>query len=83
MSKHTLFLIGFNSSLFDDPYTINRLYKLVGDNAEHIITDFELKKFGRVFNIDNCFLIIGRNKIDGENFQKLFKKSNNFYLIIT
>jgi len=42
----TLFLIGFNSSLFDDPYTINRLYKLVGNNAEHIITDFELKKFG-------------------------------------
>ncbi len=44
---------------------------------------FELIKFGRVFNIDNCFLIIGRNKIDSENFQKLFKKSNNFYLIIT
>jgi len=43
---NTLFLIGFNSSLFDDPYTINRAYKLIGDAAEYFITDFTLKRYG-------------------------------------
>ena len=42
----TLFLIGFNSLLFDDPYTINRAYKLMGNQAEYFITDFTLKRYG-------------------------------------
>ena len=42
----TIFLIGFNNSLFDDPYTVNRLFKLVGKDAERYITDFTLKKYG-------------------------------------
>ncbi len=42
----TLFLIGFNSMLFDDPYTINRAFKLLGDEAEYHITDFTLKRYG-------------------------------------
>ena len=40
--------MGFNSSLFDDPYTINRLIKLIGeDNAYKYISDFEVKKYGK------------------------------------
>jgi len=42
----TLFLIGFNSALFDDPYTVNRAFKLLGESAEYYITDFTLKRYG-------------------------------------
>jgi DNA polymerase elongation subunit (family B) len=49
---NTLFLIGFNSKLFDDPYTINRLIKLVGEKqAYKIISDFTVKKYG-LFNFE-------------------------------
>jgi len=45
----TLFLIGFNSSRFDDPYTINRLIKLIGEeNAFKIISNFSIKKYGQI-----------------------------------
>ena len=44
----TLFLIGFNSMIFDDPYTINRLTKLIGrEKADNIISMFILKRFGQ------------------------------------
>ncbi len=49
----TLFLIGFNSMLFDDPYTINRAFKLMGDQAEYFITDFNLKRYGD-FNFEQA-----------------------------
>jgi len=42
----TLFLIGFNSNMFDDPYTINRAFKLFNSTAESYITDFTLKRYG-------------------------------------
>jgi DNA polymerase elongation subunit (family B) len=43
----TFYLIGFNSKLFDDLYTINRLFQLVGkDEALRIITDFDIRFFG-------------------------------------
>jgi len=49
---NTLFLIGFNSMLFDDPYTVNRLIKLVGEQkAYQIISDFIVKRYG-VFSIE-------------------------------
>lgn len=43
----TMFLIGFNSSLFDDPYTINRGKKLLKTDFNNIISEFgELNKYG-------------------------------------
>jgi len=48
-SLGTLFLIGFNSSRFDDPYTINRLIQLYGESkAFSIISDFSIKKYGQM-----------------------------------
>lgn len=49
----TLILMGFNSSMFDDPYIINRTIKNFGEeNANSIITDFgEIKKFGKKYSI--------------------------------
>jgi len=39
--EQSLFLIGFNSSLFDDPYTLNRLIGMVGMNkAAEIVSAF-------------------------------------------
>ena len=45
---NTLFLIGFNNMIFDDPYTINRLTKLIGaDKVPLIVSEFGiLEKFG-------------------------------------
>ncbi len=46
-SLDSLFLIGFNSSLFDDPYVVNRGLNLVGPNIYEYISEFgEVKKFG-------------------------------------
>lgn len=44
---YSLFLIGFNSSLFDDPYVVNRGLSLVGERIYNIISEFgEVQKFG-------------------------------------
>jgi len=52
LSLSTLFLIGFNSMIFDDPYTLNRLIKIVGEQrAYQIISDFIVKRYG-AFNIE-------------------------------
>jgi len=41
----TLVLIGFNSMIFDDPYTINRLSSLIGkDKANMVVSQFILKR---------------------------------------
>jgi DNA polymerase elongation subunit (family B) len=43
----TLFLIGFNSALFDDPYVVNRGLNLLGEPIYDYISDFgEVSKFG-------------------------------------
>lgn len=43
----TLFLIGFNSSTFDDPYVVNRGLNLMGDGIYEYISEFgEIEKFG-------------------------------------
>ncbi len=43
----TLFLIGFNSSLFDDPYVVNRGVNLIGQDIYDSISEFgEISKFG-------------------------------------
>ena len=44
--EQSLFLIGFNSDLFDNPYIVNRIINLVGENkAKTIISEFgELSK---------------------------------------
>ena len=44
---YSLFLIGFNSSLFDDPYVVNRGLGLVGEDIYNDISEFgEVQKFG-------------------------------------
>ena len=44
---NTLFLIGFNSSLFDDPYVVNRGVNLIGEDIYNDISEFgEVSKFG-------------------------------------
>ena len=44
---NTLFLIGFNSSLFDDPYVVQRGLNLAGDDINSYISEFsEVQKFG-------------------------------------
>jgi DNA polymerase elongation subunit (family B) len=44
---NTLFLIGFNSSLFDDPYVVQRGLNLNGDDIYRYISEFgEVQKFG-------------------------------------
>lgn len=44
---NTLMLTGFNSSLFDDPYCINRGIKLMGENKFFgIVSDFHVNKYG-------------------------------------
>jgi len=44
---NTLFLIGFNSSLFDDPYVVNRGINLIGNDIYNSISEFgEVSKFG-------------------------------------
>lgn len=47
-SQNTLALIGFNSSIFDDPYIFNRTAKLFGqDEMKNIVSEFGiLEKFG-------------------------------------
>jgi len=47
-SFNTLTLIGFNSKIFDDPYSFNRTSKLFGnDKMKEIISEFgEVEKFG-------------------------------------
>jgi len=46
---YSLFLIGFNSSLFDDPYVVNRGLNLVGENIYDYMSEFgEVQKFGEV-----------------------------------
>ncbi len=47
LNLDTLFLIGFNSSLFDDPYVVNRGLNLVGQSIYDDISEFgEVSKFG-------------------------------------
>jgi len=47
ISLDTLFLIGFNSSTFDDPYVVNRGLRLVGERIYQYISEFgEISKFG-------------------------------------
>lgn len=42
-----LFLIGFNSSTFDDPYVVNRGLNLIGEEIYNYISEFkEVEKFG-------------------------------------
>jgi DNA polymerase elongation subunit (family B) len=44
---NSLFLIGFNSSLFDDPYVVNRGVGLIGHDIYNYISEFgEVSKFG-------------------------------------
>jgi DNA polymerase elongation subunit (family B) len=44
---NSLFLIGFNSSLFDDPYVVKRGINLMGEGIYKYISEFgEIKKFG-------------------------------------
>jgi len=44
---NSLFLIGFNSSLFDDPYVVNRGLGLIGEDIYKYISEFgEVSKFG-------------------------------------
>jgi DNA polymerase elongation subunit (family B) len=44
---NSLFLLGFNSSLFDDPYVVNRGLNLIGEEIFDYISEFgEVKKFG-------------------------------------
>jgi DNA polymerase elongation subunit (family B) len=46
---YSLFLIGFNSSLFDDPYVVNRGLNLIGERIYNYISEFgEVQKFGEV-----------------------------------
>jgi len=46
-SMNTLMLIGFNSSMFDDPYLLNRSSKLFGDDVRNdMVSDFgTVKKY--------------------------------------
>ncbi len=47
LEMETLFLIGFNSSLFDDPYVVNRGLNLIGHEIYDSISEFgEVSKFG-------------------------------------
>ncbi len=47
LELNTLFLIGFNSSLFDDPYCVNRGINLIGNDIYDSISEFgEVSKFG-------------------------------------
>jgi len=44
---YSLFLIGFNSSLFDDPYIVNRGLNLIGEDIYDYMSEFaEVQKFG-------------------------------------
>ena len=44
---YSLFLIGFNSSLFDDPYVVNRGLTLMGEDIYNYMSEFgEVHKFG-------------------------------------
>jgi DNA polymerase elongation subunit (family B) len=68
-SLNSLFLIGFNSSLFDDPYIINRLKNLVGDSYKKYISLFgEVEQFGdRTFewpDIINTDLLVMYKPVD-------------------
>jgi DNA polymerase elongation subunit (family B) len=46
---YSLFLIGFNSSLFDDPYVVNRGLNLVGNTIYDYMSEFgEVQKFGEL-----------------------------------
>jgi DNA polymerase elongation subunit (family B) len=46
---YSLFLIGFNSSLFDDPYVVNRGLNLIGENIYNYMSEFgEVHKFGEL-----------------------------------
>jgi len=45
-NNNPLFLIGFNSSIFDDPYVVNRGYRLSGDKIYRYISEFnEVRKY--------------------------------------
>jgi DNA polymerase elongation subunit (family B) len=44
---YSLFLIGFNSGLFDDPYVVNRGLNLIGEDIYNYMSEFgEVKKYG-------------------------------------
>jgi len=46
---YSLFLIGFNSSLFDDPYVVNRGLNLIGESIYDYMSEFgEVQKFGEL-----------------------------------
>lgn len=57
--EETLFLIGFNSNLFDNPYIFNRLINLLGrDETEKAVSQFgELSNNGKYFKIPDYLLI--------------------------
>ncbi len=47
LNLNTLFLIGFNSALFDNPYVVNRGMNLIGQDIYSYISEFgEVSKFG-------------------------------------
>jgi DNA polymerase elongation subunit (family B) len=46
---YSLFLIGFNSGLFDDPYIVNRGLNLIGEDIYKYISEFnEVQKYGEL-----------------------------------
>jgi hypothetical protein len=63
---------------------LKTLYNFLENNMEnfHEIY-FELIKYGRVFEIEDNLIIIGRNHSDSDNFEKLFKNNNKFKLVVS
>jgi DNA polymerase elongation subunit (family B) len=52
IEEQSLFLVGFNNELFDDPYLVNRLNNLIGkEKAAGIISEFaQVQKRGNTFD---------------------------------
>lgn len=58
-SLNTLMLIGFNSSIFDDPYMMNRGIKLFGEERYYdMVSEFQVTKYSsRVFEWPDYILV--------------------------
>lgn len=58
-SLNTLMLIGFNSSIFDDPYMMNRGIKLFGEERYYeMVSEFQVTKYSsRVFEWPDYLLV--------------------------
>jgi len=58
LNERSLFLIGFNSALFDNPYIFNRMIKLTSkETASQIVSDFgQLEKSGSRYKIPDYLL---------------------------